>query len=422
MRPSCRSSASMPGRAARTSPSPRFSRPARRGRTYVRSTASRGSSTTSATKPAATACALLDCARARARCVLRGDAPDVDHGTVAGDDRSVRPATGAVRAPDRRRTGSTRSARATRPGRTCAGTARTRPSPSGGWCSASTAARVSPSSSRCRTTSARVSSSSTSSRIRPATWRSADLPAAGGSTPVRRRRVGAGGPPLGPARDAHALRERAGSGAPPPRATARRRAGRQPRSVGRSVRPWRARRARRSRACRLGRVHRQAGSEQGDVRLAHGATAPPAVSVEAAYAECGRITRREARNFAWGIMLLPRPKRLALTALYAYARRVDDIADGAESSELRRARLEALRAAVRELPRTLAGRSGHARPCGHRRPLSGSEERAPRPRRRRALGRRPSSLRDVARPARVLPQGRRHDRHLVYGRLRAVGP
>ena len=75
--------------------------------------------------------------------------------------------------------------------------------------------------------------------------------------------------------------------------------------------------------------------------------------VEAAYAECGRITRREARNFAWGIMLLPRPKRLALTALYAYARRVDDIADGAESSELRRARLEALRSAVRELPRTL---------------------------------------------------------------------
>ena len=77
------------------------------------------------------------------------------------------------------------------------------------------------------------------------------------------------------------------------------------------------------------------------------------MSVEAAYAECGRITRREARNFAWGIMLLPRPKRLALTALYAYARRVDDIADGAESSELRRARLEALRSAVRELPRTL---------------------------------------------------------------------
>ena len=44
------------------------------------------------------------------------------------------------------------------------------------------------------------------------------------------------------------------------------------------------------------------------------------MSLEEAYAECARITRREARNFAWGIMLLPRPKRVGLTALYAFAR------------------------------------------------------------------------------------------------------
>ena len=74
------------------------------------------------------------------------------------------------------------------------------------------------------------------------------------------------------------------------------------------------------------------------------------MKLEDAYAECVRITRREARNFAWGIMLLPRPKRLALAALYAYARRVDDIADGGEEPGLRREQLVSLGAAVERLP------------------------------------------------------------------------
>jgi 15-cis-phytoene synthase len=70
------------------------------------------------------------------------------------------------------------------------------------------------------------------------------------------------------------------------------------------------------------------------------------MTIDEAYAECVRITRREARNFAWGIMLLPRQKRLALAALYAYARRVDDIADGLAEPEQKRAELEALAIAV----------------------------------------------------------------------------
>jgi phytoene synthase len=74
------------------------------------------------------------------------------------------------------------------------------------------------------------------------------------------------------------------------------------------------------------------------------------VTVEAAYAECARITRREARNFAWGIMLLPRPKRIALTALYAFARRIDDIADGPWPREERRRRLDEARATLDALP------------------------------------------------------------------------
>ena len=65
--------------------------------------------------------------------------------------------------------------------------------------------------------------------------------------------------------------------------------------------------------------------------------------VEAAYAEVERLTRQRARNFAYGIMLLPRPKRRAIAAIYAFARRVDDIADGSLPDEEKRALLQELR-------------------------------------------------------------------------------
>jgi phytoene synthase len=51
------------------------------------------------------------------------------------------------------------------------------------------------------------------------------------------------------------------------------------------------------------------------------------MNVDEAYAACEAITRREAKNFSYGIRLLPAPKRRAMSALYAYARRIDDIAD-----------------------------------------------------------------------------------------------
>ena len=72
--------------------------------------------------------------------------------------------------------------------------------------------------------------------------------------------------------------------------------------------------------------------------------------VREAYADTLRITRREARNFAWGIMLLPPAKRQAVAALYAFARRVDDIADGELPVDERRAGLERCRADVAALP------------------------------------------------------------------------
>jgi 15-cis-phytoene synthase len=74
------------------------------------------------------------------------------------------------------------------------------------------------------------------------------------------------------------------------------------------------------------------------------------MSVQEAYAEVGRITRREAKNFAYGIMVLPRAKRQAIAAIYAFARRVDDVADGELPPEEKRARLEELRAALEEDP------------------------------------------------------------------------
>jgi 15-cis-phytoene synthase len=54
------------------------------------------------------------------------------------------------------------------------------------------------------------------------------------------------------------------------------------------------------------------------------------VSVDAqlAYRHCERVTHREAANFFYGIRLLPPRKRRAMCAVYAFARRVDDVGDG----------------------------------------------------------------------------------------------
>lgn len=71
--------------------------------------------------------------------------------------------------------------------------------------------------------------------------------------------------------------------------------------------------------------------------------APPSVLVARAYAECERITRAEARNFSYGIRLLPPAKRGALSAVYAFARRMDDIGDEDAPLEQKSAGLAAAR-------------------------------------------------------------------------------
>ncbi|SDK81159.1 farnesyl-diphosphate farnesyltransferase [Actinopolyspora mzabensis] len=65
--------------------------------------------------------------------------------------------------------------------------------------------------------------------------------------------------------------------------------------------------------------------------------------VREAYRYCERLTRTQARNFSYGIRLLPPAKRGALSAVYAFARRVDDIGDGSLSSEQKLLRLQQAR-------------------------------------------------------------------------------
>jgi phytoene synthase len=67
----------------------------------------------------------------------------------------------------------------------------------------------------------------------------------------------------------------------------------------------------------------------------------PAIEVEYAYRDCDRITREAAANFFYGIRLLPRAKRDAMSAVYAFARRIDDIGDGDLGTEAKLAALAA---------------------------------------------------------------------------------
>lgn len=56
-------------------------------------------------------------------------------------------------------------------------------------------------------------------------------------------------------------------------------------------------------------------------------SATRAAELAAAYADCRAIARREAKNFYYGFLALPRNKSDAMCAMYAFMRRADDIAD-----------------------------------------------------------------------------------------------
>jgi 15-cis-phytoene synthase len=73
------------------------------------------------------------------------------------------------------------------------------------------------------------------------------------------------------------------------------------------------------------------------------------MNADEAYQQCEQITWEQARNFAYGIRLLPRDKRRALAAVYAFARRIDDIGDGDLPPETKTAQLEQARDQVHAL-------------------------------------------------------------------------
>jgi len=86
-----------------------------------------------------------------------------------------------------------------------------------------------------------------------------------------------------------------------------------------------------------------------------------AVDVHAAYRHCEEITWTQARNFSYGIRLLPPAKRQALAAVYAFARRIDDIGDGDLPRPAKLAALAGARAGVTALGAqpSLPGPNGH---------------------------------------------------------------
>lgn len=78
-------------------------------------------------------------------------------------------------------------------------------------------------------------------------------------------------------------------------------------------------------------------------------------TIELAYAECERITKAEAGNFYYGIRLLPAEKRSALCAVYALARRIDDIGDGDLPLDIKLKALADVRADLDRLPEVSGG-------------------------------------------------------------------
>jgi phytoene synthase len=79
------------------------------------------------------------------------------------------------------------------------------------------------------------------------------------------------------------------------------------------------------------------------------------MSTDEAYRRCEAITRRAAANFYYGIRLLPADRRRGMCAVYAFARRVDDIGDGPLAAEEKLRLLDEQARALAMLPGDGAG-------------------------------------------------------------------
>jgi len=74
------------------------------------------------------------------------------------------------------------------------------------------------------------------------------------------------------------------------------------------------------------------------------------LDLSTAYASCEEITKREAKNFYYGIRLLPSAKRRAMAAVYALARAIDDISDGSLPPPEKLNALAAMRKTIFPIP------------------------------------------------------------------------
>ncbi len=88
-----------------------------------------------------------------------------------------------------------------------------------------------------------------------------------------------------------------------------------------------------------------------------GMPSKPEPSIAKAYRECAEITRRSGSSFASTFWMLPKPKRNALHAIYAFCRLADDIADDPEIAGNRTALLTRWR---EELDDAFRGKAQHA--------------------------------------------------------------
>jgi len=67
------------------------------------------------------------------------------------------------------------------------------------------------------------------------------------------------------------------------------------------------------------------------------------MTLDEAHRHCREVARREARNFYYGFILLPPPKRAGIYAAYAFSRRADDTVDDGGPDAGREAAVAALR-------------------------------------------------------------------------------
>lgn len=69
-------------------------------------------------------------------------------------------------------------------------------------------------------------------------------------------------------------------------------------------------------------------------------------NIDDSYRHCQRLARRAASNFYFSFLLLPKTKRLAMCALYAFLRRTDDLGDSSAPADSRRQALSQWRTSL----------------------------------------------------------------------------